>query len=150
MTQTQTTTRKPISLRDGARVNAAIAEVEGKAIARTLDANDLHDAAYGAAERRLAGLPKRLWVGTTVLFDPHRVPNSYNYTADSTKAVLIRRTSDWALLTVTRDRARTESYGTDGDIKITLPADIDRDDLLASLLNSARLDIAQGWDVIAK
>jgi hypothetical protein len=136
-----TTLPKPISLTKAAQVQAAIDAAEGRATSRTLTADDLA-AAAARAEKRLADIPKRLWTGTTVHVAPHRVPNSYGYRADSTQATLVRRTQDWAVTAVGRARAQTASYGSDGDIRITLPATTDRADLLAALLNARSLSVA--------
>lgn len=134
---------KPIAVTEANfdRIDATIKEVEGPRItARTLDHRDLTDA-IAQAEKQLKPLPKRLWVGATVVCDPHVVPNSYMGRAEGTVAVLVRRSKDWALVEVQRRDTRSKSYGESFPARVTLAGDINREDLLEAMLRNLRLDL---------
>ncbi len=138
------TKQRAVRTTDYEAVNRMIEEAEGRATARYLDCRHI-DAAVVEAERMLAPLPKRLWAGVTVTVDPHRVPNAYSWAAESTKATLVRRSRDWELVLVWRGRAQSVSGGVNARYatRVALPVDVDRADLLASMLRTAHLEIAQ-------
>ena len=89
------------------KINAAISEIEGRATARTLDADDLVTIAERSTEQVEARtfLPKSHQVGAVVTYQMGlNLPNRYSYAPEYTEVTLGRRTSGWFLLSARRVR----------------------------------------------
>jgi hypothetical protein len=94
------------------KIAAALEAVQEKCSARLLSAEDITKSAEGAEKKLdLVGVPKAMRPGTRVVIDRYRVPNSYNYRADATKAVLTRGASGWFLSEVWRAPCGNVSLG---------------------------------------
>ena len=96
-----------INTKNAEKINAAIGEIEGRATARTLDADDL----VTIAERSTAQveartfLPKTRQVGAVVTYRMGiNLPSSYKYAPEYTEVILERRKSGWFLVSARRAR----------------------------------------------
>lgn len=98
--------------RNVARLQSALAIAQGRASARLLNLNRLR-AFANEAERELEqlGLPKYLRTGCTAEITPEYPPLAYKYRADSTVASLTRRSTGWALVSVSRTTVYPIRYG---------------------------------------
>ena len=101
---------KPIYLTKAADIEAALAEVNGKATAHTLTQHIDLELLARRAETRLngSGVPKKDWRGIRVVYRPEGPGKSYARKARyfiTTRVVLEYRASGWAL--VLAERAET-------------------------------------------
>ena len=96
-----------ISAANAEKINAAISEIEGKATARTLDADDLIKIAE-RSEKQVevrTFLPKSQQTGAVVTYRMGiNLPNRYKYALEYTEVTLGRRPSGWFLLSARRVR----------------------------------------------
>ena len=85
-------------------INAAIAEVEGRATARTCNFDDCERAVMLAEKHAaLQLLPKKDHVGTCASYQQAvSLPNSYKYSAEATGLRIERRSTGWFLIEVKR------------------------------------------------
>ena len=100
-----------ISAENAEKINAAIGEVEGKATARTLDADDLIKIAERSTEQVAARtfLPKSHQTGAVVTYRMRiNLPNRYKYALEYTEVALVRRQSGWFLLSARRVRGNNK------------------------------------------
>lgn len=109
-----------IKITDTNKVNAAIAEVEGRATARCASAGDVLGLAKYAEVKLAALLAKSHWAGAQAHYRPGRVANSYNYRAAGTFFTITRGSSAWYLTSVSRDDVGSQSYGGGDHYDITL------------------------------
>ena len=93
------------------RINAALSEIEGRATARTLDADDLIEIAE-RSEKEVAArtfLPKSHQTGAVVTYRMGlNLPNRYRYAPEYTEVTLGRRKSGWFLLSARRVRGNVK------------------------------------------
>lgn len=106
-------------------INEKLNIVQTRAIERLLTATDLRTAAR-EAEKRLtaAGVPKRLWEGVGVLYDPYRIPAAYGWKAAATRAMLTYHGRRWRVTGVERGPCLTARNGIPSEhsaLKITVP-----------------------------
>lgn len=109
-----------ITAANTAKIAAALDATQGRAVQRILVLDDVIDAIENA-EKHLTGLgiPKKYWTGCVVLAEERfRLPNSYNYRADSTVARVERRAGGWYLVGVVRG-----GCGKDGGPRLTISED---------------------------
>ena len=100
-----------ISAENAEKINAAISEIEGRATARTLDADDLITIAERSTEQVEARtfLPKSHQVGAVVTYRMGlNLPNNYKYAPEYTEVTLGRRKSGWFLLSARRVRGNVK------------------------------------------
>ena len=85
-------------------INAAIAEVEGRASSRTCNFDDCQRAVWLAEKHpALHLLPKKDHVGTRASYQQGvSLPNSYKYRAEATALRIERRSTGWFLIGVHR------------------------------------------------
>lgn len=96
------------------KAQAELDALQAKCNARTLSAADLMESAEWAEKLMTdTGIPKKFWPGTKVTVFPWRVPNSYNYRAEGTKAIIQRGTTGWFLVSRFRAPVSSVSYGSD-------------------------------------
>ena len=92
-----------------AKLNAAIKEAEGRATARTIDAETIFKCA--AHIERVLGIPKVKMIGIVANVDYHsqNFPNAYKYTPESTHFTMEYTKSGWVLLDVSRRTTRRQA-----------------------------------------
>ena len=85
------------------KLNAAIATAEGRATARTINAEDIFDA-LETIEERLC-IPKAHMIGITaeVEVNAQTFPNAYRYRPESTHFKAIRTANGWKITDIYRD-----------------------------------------------
>jgi len=131
-----------INLNHTAKLETALSEGQGKATARLLTVYDLESAVV-QTEKTLekVGITKGLWKGTTVLVNPHRLPNAYKHTAETSMAVLERGANAWFLIHVYRTYCGKISSGASSmPPQITLPHKPEA--ILAGILRANHMDLA--------
>ena len=104
-----------ISAENAEKINAAISEIEGKATARTLDADDIIKIAERSTEQVAARtfLPKTRQVGAVVTYRMGiNLPSSYKYAPEYTEVILERRKSGWFLVSARRARGAAKQAET--------------------------------------
>ena len=135
-----------VTEKNTAKIEAAIAEVEGRAVVR-LASYATVVRAVAAAEQRLALLPKRMWDGVTCTYDDATVPNSYGPGGESTAVAVRRQGSRWVFTGAKRVPARKASYGCRSEAsfaQVTLGEAVSAAELLSMLLSKAGLTMAAG------
>lgn len=112
-------------------LRAAISEAEGKATARTLDAESVQDRLEQVVRDYLNDMPKKYLAGCKAIVhaSTEKLPNAYKFQADSTKAVLEHDGKGWVLVRVERSRLVTRSVFHGVQLELT-------DDAKAWLINS--------------
>ncbi|UBV14993.1 hypothetical protein [Mycolicibacterium fortuitum] len=139
------TITKPIKSTNTEAVNAFLAEVQGRATARTVSADTLPRVVRDA-ERKLSALPKRLWRGATIDYTVSGPrASSYGYAAEATRVTLVRRSADWALTSAERV---TVYPGTDERLKVSVPAETPLAEVFGALTARTGL-IIEGADANA-
>jgi hypothetical protein len=132
---------KPITITEGAQIQAALDAAEGRATARCVSATEVLDVAE-RAERRLAAFPKAAWTGVRVTYLAEGPwANSYNNGrggAAATQVTLLRRARDWVLI----DARRVSRGRGDAELTVELPRALSRADAAAWLLKAAGLTAA--------
>lgn len=103
-----------------AKVQKAIEEVESRAHARRIDADDVLQVAREAERKLLDRLYKKDWVGVVVHVDVHaqKFPASYNGTPESTQFTLERFATGWFLTKI----ERSETKGPTGRLRVDFSA----------------------------
>ena len=94
-----------ITAANAEKINVAMREIEGRATARTLDADDLITISERSTEQVAARtlLPKTRQVGAVVTYRMGlNLPNNYKYAPEYTEATLERRRSGWFLISARR------------------------------------------------
>ena len=109
---------KPIKINasNAGKLNAAIALIEGKASARTLNADDLaYIAEKSEAKTALSYLTKQQMTGARVTYRMGlSLPNAYKYRPEYTSVTIERRASGWFLVDAKRlpgNNKQAEVYG---------------------------------------
>lgn len=99
-----------ISETNKSRIEAAIAEVEGKASARTVDYDDIVRAC-GRIEKKLR-IPKKYMEGIRYDVDLHaqNFPKAYKYRAESTHFTVEYSKGKWRLVSIERNYTRTAGH----------------------------------------
>jgi hypothetical protein len=101
----------PFDEKHSAEITAACREIEGRATRRLFY---WQWGAKGLAELETAlqHLPKKYRAGATaVLESGERLPNSYGHAADATYVTVCWRGGRWVLEKISRDYAKSTSYG---------------------------------------
>jgi hypothetical protein len=101
---------------DTEKLNAAIIEAEGRATARTMNAEYVDSKLFYVVNRYLNGLPKKALTGTraTVHASTEKLPSSYKYRAESTQAEFLHDGKGWVLVSVWRGTLRQSSAAKEG------------------------------------
>ena len=92
------------------RINEAIKQAEGRAKERKIRYENIDHAIF-VIEKKL-DIPKVAMLGIVVDIDynAQKFPNAYNYTPESTHAVIKKTASGWNLIDVHRGICRTRKY----------------------------------------
>lgn len=101
---------------DTEKLNAVITEAEGRATARTMNAEYVDSKLFYVVTRHLNGMPKKALTGTraTVHASTEKLPRSYKYSADSTQAEFLHDGKGWVLVSVWRGTLKQSSYAKEG------------------------------------
>lgn len=101
---------------DTDKLNAAITEAEGRATARTMNAEYVGSKLFYVVNRYLNGMPKKALAGTraTIHASTKKLPSSYKYRAESTQAEFLHDGKGWALVSVWRGTLRQSSAAKEG------------------------------------
>jgi len=122
ITRRSKTVRLRIEERNRQKIDAALKEVNGRGRTRRLNA----DAAFAAAEiaeDHLKGAGRRR-IGATAIYQPWRVPNSYDYVAHGSRLVMHRSRAGWVLdevLWCPVPSSRGGALPRHGGLRLTLP-----------------------------
>ena len=101
------TTPIKITADNAAKINAVLAEANGKATSHTIRSWVLVDSVADEAESRLSALPKADRKGATLTHTPAGPSaSSYKYAAQTTRILIERRATGWFLISA----ARAEVY----------------------------------------
>ena len=106
-----------INIKNRTKIEAAVAEANGKAFARTISADDIYATAY--ALDKIIDIPKKAKVGTRAYADLNAciLPSSYKYQADSTHFEMEYTASGWKLTAVYRAKLMQRSTA---DVEVVL------------------------------
>jgi len=89
-----------------------IDEAQANAKARLLKVDDVMNAIKEAEDKlKELRIPKKYWIGCWVIVEPESVPVNYKFEAMDTYAVIVRKSSDWKLANVSRDKCKQEPWG---------------------------------------
>ncbi len=101
---------------DTEKLNAAIIEAEGRATARTMNAEDVDGILTRIVARYLNDMPKKALAGTTATIhaSTEKLPSAYKYSADSTHAEFMHDGKGWFLVSVWRGTLRQSSRAKEG------------------------------------
>lgn len=101
---------------DTDKLNAAITEAEGRATARTMNAEYVGSKLFYVVNRYLNDMPKKALTGTraTVHASTKKLPSSYKYRAESTQAEFLHDGKGWTLVSVWRGTLRQSSAAKEG------------------------------------
>lgn len=94
----------------------AISNAEGRATARTMNAEYVDSKLFYVVNRYLNGMPKKALTGTraTVHASTEKLPSSYKYRAESTQAEFLHDGKGWALVSVWRGTLMQSSAAKEG------------------------------------
>jgi len=95
ITRRSKTVRLRIQEQNREKFDAALKEVNGRGRTRRLNAEDVFEAAE-IAEGYLEDAGRRR-IGATAIYQPWRVPNSYDYVAHGSRLVMHRSRAGWVL-----------------------------------------------------
>lgn len=94
----------------------AISNAEGRATARTMNAEYVGSKLFYVVNRYLNDMPKKALTGTraTIHASTKKLPSSYKYHAESTQAEFMHDGKGWALVNVCRDTLKQSSSAKEG------------------------------------
>lgn len=111
----------------------AISNAEGRATARTMNAEYVNSKLFYVVNRYLNSMPKKALTGTraTIHASTEKLPSSYKYRAESTQAEFLHDGKGWALVSVWRGTLRQSGCAKEG-VELEL-SDTAKEWLLGSL-----------------
>lgn len=101
---------------DTKALDEAISNAEGRATARTMNAEYVGSKLFYVVNRYLNGMPKKALTGThaTVHASTEKLPSSYKYRAESTQAEFLHDGKGWMLVSVWRGTLKQSSTNKEG------------------------------------
>ena len=94
----------------------AISNAEGRATARTMNAEYADAKLFHIVNKYLNGMPKKALTGTraTIHASTEKLPSSYKYRAESTQAEFLHDGKGWTLVSVWRGTLKQSSANKEG------------------------------------
>ena len=103
-----------INIKNIEKIEAAIEKAEEGCRARLIDIVEIQNAIKKAEDRLVGlGIPKKAWIGTTIVIDPPAVTNNYSGIPEGTKVEIDRFASGWFMTECWRVQCRKVPYGGD-------------------------------------
>ena len=114
------------------RIESLLEEVQARCTARLVNLGEILSTVR-SAEKALAFLPKRMWIGTVVTSEVGKVPNSYKFKAEGTTFRIEYRRTGWFFNTAKRVGLYSTAWGAGRGIDVRIPKE-DPQDLLKRCL----------------
>ena len=103
-----------INMKNTEKIEAAIKKAEEGCRARLIDIVEIQHAIKKVEDRLVGlGIPKKAWIGTTIVIDPPVVTNNYSGIPEGTKVEIDRFASGWFMTECGRVQCRRIPYGGD-------------------------------------